>query len=610
MLFIAHHIKEHFRYHGDTGFLKPGDCRLILPIANKNIDAEHTDIDSADSDSSTNLYMPGYVNPTDFFSVECGMFPLSSSMEKQAAPAPHLVFADAEMVGHPDNYTKAELRLASKTKALFFNQHNRRFAWGLTVSNRTIHAYIFGPDDIWASTAMDISGEKGRRAFISLLVDWSLCSVDRLGFDPSIRYIVDRRVGGPYLEIDVHEMDRSTGKAEPRTYYSQRCLGATDHLFGCHARYFAASDNPESMDKPAFLIKDLWMTTGGSSADDSHESLFLNVLHAEFDKSNKFSDSFVQLVGAGPVVINRGKTVVADSTDTAFAGLPSMTQDVAKDSDNDQGSPSRCVRQHRRTMAKWTGNMISEADNESQAIVAVADAMVALNAMYTKCKILHGNISNRAILLQPTASGVKGVLAEFDYASYDGDSAGTVEVPELMLFQSIRCLENPRDVRTLLDDLESILYLVCWLGTFGVNQDQRAAYAVEYAARNKPHLPIKNWNRGTAADIADTKRLHMSSFAAFEERILNRMQNPFGTLSHLAEDIYRVLFLHPGCSGTCPVPNRQVRDVGMPVAVPAPGVERDPLVLRNNHIDAIIANLLDVLARHSDVAHSSERSRG
>ncbi|KAJ2073078.1 hypothetical protein GGI09_009001, partial [Coemansia sp. S100] len=470
---------------------------------------ERTDIDSADSDSSTDFYMPGYVDPTDFFSVECSMCPVFSSMEKQAAPAPHLIFADAEMVGHPDDYTEAELRLATKTKALFFNQHNRRFAWGLAVSNCTIHAYVFGPDDIWKSTAMDISGEKGRRAFISLLVNWSLCAVDRLGFDPSIRYVVDRCVGGPYLEIDVHEMDRSTGKVEPRTYYSQRCLGATDRLTGCHARYFAVSTSPESMDKPAFLIKDMWMTTGGGSAGDSRESSLLNVLHAKFDKSSEFSGSFVHLVSAGPVYISRGNTIVADSTATAFAGLPSTVQNAAKDSDNAQGSSNSCVRQHRRTVAKWAGNMISEADSESQVIVAVADAMVALNAVYVECNILHGNISNRAILLQKTAKGIKGVLAEFDYASYAGDNDCGVETLELMLFQSIRRLENPRDVRTFLDDLESILYLVCWLGTFGVNQDQRAAYAVEYAARNKPHLPIKNWNRGTAADIADTKRLHM-----------------------------------------------------------------------------------------------------
>ncbi|KAJ2068303.1 hypothetical protein GGH13_004967 [Coemansia sp. S155-1] len=611
MLFVAYHIMEYFNKYIATGVLKPEDCRLILPI-NNDMDAEHTDVDSAD-----------YVDPTDFFSVKCGMFPLSSSVERQKAPAPHLVFADTEIVGHPEYYKKAELRLATKTKALFFNQHNRRFAWGLTVSNRTIHAYVFGPDDIWASTAMDISDIKGRRAFISLLVDWSLCAVDHLGFDPSIRYVVDRSFGGPYLEIDVHKVDKSTSQVEPLTYYSQRCLGATNRLFGCHARYFAASTSPESMDKPAFLIKDGWMTTGSGSADDARESSFLNVLHTEFDQSGEFSGSFAQLVSAGPVYISRGDTVIADLTATAFVGLPSTTQDAAKGSDNAQGSSrskvqrssNRQVRQHRRTLTRWAGNMISEADNQSQVVVAVADAMAALNAAYEKCKILHGSISDRAILLQKVVRGVKGVLAEFDYACYAGESVGVDKVPELMLFQPICCLENPGIIRTFLDDCESLLNLVCWLGTFGVNQAQRAAYAARHAARLEPRRPILTWNQGTAADIAGRKRDHLATLAAIRSSILLYMPEN-SPLHPLAEDMYRALFLHPGCYGVTLLTDNsiaRIEDGNIRAAlheVPVINRTRDPLVLRHAFIAVIIAKLLGVLARHRDAALAALNAGG
>ncbi|KAJ2419593.1 hypothetical protein GGF41_004577 [Coemansia sp. RSA 2531] len=476
MLFIAHHIKDHYRRHGAADLFKPEDCRLILPV-NNDMEVERTDFDSAD-----------YVDLTDFFSVKCGMFPISNGVTRQKAPAPHLIFADAEMVGHPDDYTEAELRLATKTKALFFNQHNRR-----------------------------------------------------------IRYVVDRSFGSPYLKIDVHNMDKSTGKVEPQTYYSQWCLGAADRLNGCHARYFAASASPESMDKPAFLIKDVWMATGSGSADDAHESSVLAVLHSEFNKSNEFSGSFVWLVSAGPVYISQGNTVVADSTATAFSGLSSTTQDAAKGSDSTQGSSrskvqhslNRQVRQHRCTVTKWAGNMISEAENQSQVVVAVADAMIALNAAYDKCKILHGNISNRAILLQQTVDGIRGVLAEFDYACYAGVAA--VESPELMLFQSMRSLDNPRVVRTFLDDCESLLYLVCWLGTFGINKAERAAYIA--GLPKNPYLPILTWNQGTTADIANAKRLHVATEETFHSFILSKMRN--GPLRPLAEAMYMALFLHP-----------------------------------------------------------------
>ncbi|KAJ2418516.1 hypothetical protein GGF41_005018 [Coemansia sp. RSA 2531] len=361
------------------------------------------------------------------------------------------------------------------------------------------------------------------------------------------------------------------------------------------------------MDKPAFLIKDLWMTTGGGSAGDSCESLLLSVLHAEFNKSSEFSGSFVQIVSAGPMYINRGNNIVVDSTATAFAGLPSTVQNAAKDSDNAQGSSSSCVRQHRRTVTKWTGNMISKAENQSQVVVAVADAMTVLNAAYVKCNILHSNISDRAILLQQMVDGIKGVLAEFDYASYAGANAD--ESPELMLFQSIRSLDNPRAIRTPLDDCESLLYLVCWLGTFGVNQAQRAAYAARHAAGFELHLPIKNWNQGTAAHIASYKRLHMATEAIFCDAIVSRMsEDEDSPLQNLVMDIYRVLFLHPGCYGTIWLSNRQfarVMDVDIRAAlheVPVINGKRDPLVLRYAFMAAILANLLGVLARHRDVA--------
>ncbi|KAJ2827174.1 hypothetical protein GGI24_002717, partial [Coemansia furcata] len=443
LLFVAHHVQEHLAKRNATGLLRPEDCRLILPISNKDVETEDSD---SGADSACHVNPADYVNSADFVNVECGLFPIRSAVESQAAPAPpHLIVADVEIVRYEDDYNEAELRLATKTKALFFNQHNRRFAWGLTVCPRSIHAYVFGPDDIWASAEMDVTTTEGRQTFISLLVDWSLCSVDCLGFDPTIRYEIDQAIGVPYLEIDVYEMGEKTGQVVRRTYYSQQCVGAAGRLTGRHARYFTASTSRESMDKPTLLIKDVWATLDNNSASGERESTFLNVLHAEFDESSDFGGKFSQIVTTGPVHISHGNTFVADSTATAFAGLPSVSQ----------------VRQHRRTVVLWAGKMISAADNPSQVVVAVTDVMAALNAAYVKCKILHGNISDRAILIQETVDGVKGVLADFDYSSYAGDS--TVETPELMLFQSIRSLENPSAIRTSLDDLESLLYLVCWL---------------------------------------------------------------------------------------------------------------------------------------------------
>ncbi|KAJ2427574.1 hypothetical protein GGF41_001641 [Coemansia sp. RSA 2531] len=249
VLFFAHHVKASFIQRNATGLFQPEDCRLILPFTRKSREVERAGF------LSTN-----YVDSIDFAHVECGMFPLSSNVERQAAPASHLIVADAEIARTEDDCDEAGLRLATRATALYFSQHNRRFAWGL------------------ASTEMDITSAKGRQVLISLLVNWSLCSVDSLGFDPSIRYVVDRKVGDPYLEIDIHKVDESTGKVGHCTYYSKRCFGAAERLTGCHARYFAASTTPESMDTPAFLIKDVWTITSSGSAGDMREISFLKAL--------------------------------------------------------------------------------------------------------------------------------------------------------------------------------------------------------------------------------------------------------------------------------------------------------------------------------------------
>ncbi|KAJ2838460.1 hypothetical protein FBU31_000916 [Coemansia sp. 'formosensis'] len=597
LLFVAHHVREHLTKYSRDVHLTMEACRLILPITNDDVESEDTDTDT-DTNSTDYIDSTAYVDPADFANVECGMFPIGSIVDRQAAQAPHLVVADAEMVRHKDDYGEAELRLATKTKAMFFNQHNRRFAWGLATCSRIIRAYVFGTDDIWASTAMDISSAEGRQAFISLLVDWSLCSVNHLGFDPTIRYEIDHASGDPYLAIDVVEMVESTDKTGACTYYSQQCVGAADRLTGRHDRYFTASASLGTLDKPTFLIKDVWTASGSESVGDDQESSFLNVLHAEFDKSSEFGGRFSRLVSTGPVPISQGDPPIMDSTATAFAGLPNVSR----------------VRQHRRTVAQWAGNMISEADNPSQVVVAVADAMAALNAAYDKCKIFHGNISDRAIQIQETADGIKGVLADFDYASYapyGSKSAGIVEAPEQILFLSIRNLEDPDAIRTLLDDCESLLYLVCWLGTFGINRAKRMEYAMDYAARRrgrrKPCLPIFDWVRGNPEVIARYKRSHMASERTFCDNILSNMHED-SPLRHLALDIYRVLFLPPGCYGTSRLTNQQLEEVAdintrnLLLAVPAINGRRDPLILRIVFEKAIILNLLEVLARHRAIA--------
>ncbi|KAJ2331810.1 hypothetical protein GGI00_003087 [Coemansia sp. RSA 2681] len=577
LLFVAHHVKAHVSKKVAAGLLDPQDCRLILPVA---------------SEEAKGRRRSGF---GDFARVACGMFPLNSSIaEIQAAAAPHLVVADAEIVAVSDDHDDAEivavsddhgdaeLCLARETKALYFSQHNRRFAWGLTVSCRTIRAYVFGFDAVWSSSDMDMSSAGGRKTLISLLVDWSLCSVDCLGFDPSIRYALGSDAGRLHFEIDIHEKNKRTGKVASRTYYSNRCVRvAAASLTGRHARYFAASASPETMDDPTFLIKDMWVPLcSDCSGDTDDESPVLNVLHAAFADNSAFKDKFPRLVSSGPMYLRHGDKHISDTTAAAFAALPSASpQATAASGGDSQCSPSR---QHKRTVTQWAGNAISAADNVSQVIVAIADAMEAHNAAYINCGVIHGNITDRAILFRETKEGVSGALAEFDYATCDSDnraSAANREKPELMMFRSILSLENAQAPHTCLDDWECLLYLIICLGTYGINDNERRAFFALRRAR----LPIENWNSSDVESAAYLKRGFMCTAVTFNDKVIPWMTSE--PLRRLATDMHRALFLHPGCRGVFPYRTNE-------------GLQVDPLVLRNDFEDEMVAELLQVLAKH------------
>ncbi|KAJ2829057.1 hypothetical protein GGI24_002235 [Coemansia furcata] len=519
LLFVAHHIEAYFSKQIATGLHRSEDYRLILPIANEGTETDCTYFYSADHE-----------DPYTIARVECGMFPLGSSVERQKTSLPHTIVADTEIAADKDGLGGAVRRLAMKTRELYCTQHNRIFAWGLTVASCTIHAYVFGLDDVWGSRGMDITVAEGRQALISLLVDWSLCSADRLRFDTSIRYALNNGNNNPCLELDVYDANESTGEVERHIHYSKQCIDASVSLTGRHARYFASSTDIATLGTPTFLIKDAWTPLSCGT----RESSFLDFIHTTFDNSSELSGRFPRIVSTGPVFISRGDSVVEDSTETAFAGLPNISR----------------VRQHRRTVTRWAGNRISAAADANQVIIAISDAMVAYNAAHEQCNLLHGNITDRAILFQETVdNGVSGVLAEFDYATFDGGSAGNTvepETPELSMFSSIRSLEGAEVApRTRLDDCESLLYLICVLGTFGVNRTERE----KFAAVLPDILPIKGWNVGKAGDIADLKRTHMETVGTFETNIASKMRDL--ELRQLAVDLHHALFQHPGCSGAC-----------------------------------------------------------
>ncbi|KAJ2541905.1 hypothetical protein EV175_006103, partial [Coemansia sp. RSA 1933] len=109
-------------------------------------------------------------------------------------------------------------------------------------------------------------------------------------------------------------------------------------------------------------------------------------------------------------------------------------------------------------------------------VLVLADAMECHNAILTKCWLLHREISVNNILVvrefesRSVRRPVRGLLIDFDHAIYiDQQSSGYATRSGTPPFMSIHNLEAHESQRTALNDWESLLYVICWLGTYGLN---------------------------------------------------------------------------------------------------------------------------------------------
>ncbi|PIA12707.1 hypothetical protein COEREDRAFT_12331 [Coemansia reversa NRRL 1564] len=167
--------------------------------------------------------------------------------------------------------------------------------------------------------------------------------------------------------------------------------------------------------------------------------------------------------------------------------------------------------------------------------------MAAHTAIVKRCGILHRDISLQNILIhRMPSSEVKGMLIDFDYAVYitdlkweqQPDRTGTPP------YMSIGNLENSNVPRTSLDDWESLIYILCWLGTIGVNSANQNFNKFENT------LPIGGWRSGDAKACASQKRLHLRTADNFKHTILEHFiaHQDYYFLVRVVKELYTTLF--------------------------------------------------------------------
>ena len=91
--------------------------------------------------------------------------------------------------------------------------------------------------------------------------------------------------------------------------------------------------------------------------------------------------------------------------------------------------------------------------------------------LYSKCGYVHRDVSiNNVVLVEDASIESNGMLIDFDMAvKYSEQRSGAVERTGTFYFMAVGILTGTALVHTPLDDLESFLYILLYLGTCYAN---------------------------------------------------------------------------------------------------------------------------------------------
>ncbi|KAJ2620760.1 hypothetical protein GGI26_004748 [Coemansia sp. RSA 1358] len=397
------------------------------------------------------------------------------------------------------------------TRNIYYNQMSRRFAWGLTCCGSVVNVCIFTNYKVLASPNIGMKTKEGCLEFVRLLVGWSLCSTWQLGFDKTISWNADLNC----FEIQVPCRD-NTGKSA--AYYSTDLILAAERLFGRYCRCFLATNKRSAAEitednllVPNCDIKDSWALFADDAsklkaldykdAIAGDQDISEHVAHVQFndevgsvwpsedllleasndaatvrseisllkkmkktlgDKSSRFKRLYPRITDGGWVYQKASASLVHDST-RAMVGLCTEQQIPIP----------FCL--YARYAMEPIGEPLETVQSVPELIVVLRDAMECYTTLYAECKILHRDLPGNNILIVRDKNGIHGLLIDYDCA-VDLEKPRRTTRPErtgTLPFMSVGNLEQLPIPRTPLDDWESLLYLVCWLGTFGIN-DRRS----------------------------------------------------------------------------------------------------------------------------------------
>ncbi|KAJ2347301.1 hypothetical protein GGH92_003252 [Coemansia sp. RSA 2673] len=497
----------------------------------------------------------------------------------------------------PPKLRNAQGHMVCYSRHIYESQHSRVFIWGLTICGSLVRVYHSGPDCVLSSSDLDVRDADGRRQFVEWFVNMSLGEDEQRGFNPAVQ-LVDDKKRGKYWKIDVSATTdegyhASCTDCSTTSYYSRGPTVVAGSSFGRNTRGFPAPKDIDNIDVPDVFVKTAWQhAERGLGSTRLSELDCLKRIKKEFGSGKPGIN--VPIIESGGVMAKRlsDGTLMPLTTDTLYGS------DIIKRHGNVDGSqatgelgngdlhppesrhiedadpdpflePPPSFISFRQQYALVTDKIcepLSSVKSADELIVVLADTMRAHSWILENCSLLHRDISANNIMVErkKDANGnpsINGMLIDFDCAI--DPSVERVVRPErtgTLPFMSVLNLERHAGRRTELDDWESLLYVLCWMVTFGINQDDRQALETVRKQMGDEDLKILDWRSGrTMKGIASSKRNHLCLSDTFNANITSRIWSPnqgtevpdYFYLRILAEGLYEAMFQNEDVDKCC-----------------------------------------------------------
>ncbi|KAJ2615690.1 hypothetical protein GGH99_001200, partial [Coemansia sp. RSA 1285] len=213
---------------------------------------------------------------------------------------------------------------------------------------------------------MDFADIDGIRRLVTLLVNWSFCSLDRLGYNTNMEQIHESN--GWQISCPNHD-DKSKRNSFTQ-YATTGTIMNASALFGRHTRCYLAKRKDNRSDE-SVVIKDSWSLPRDLKKSGKQGSVVPDEAHNLRLITEKFSGkdvgfSYPRAISSGSVKFKNGSKYVTDDTSVIYG--------------YDDGDKENMYRVHRRIVITPVGHFIKSVRNKAELVFVLADAMEFHNA--------------------------------------------------------------------------------------------------------------------------------------------------------------------------------------------------------------------------------------